>query len=305
MNLRFHITLYLQIIYFQMSREETIKVLKRISRVVTMKYGVSIANYGVSSAPQDFIKLAKEIEDAGWDGFFLWDHINWRGTLPNHDPWILLSAIAIETERVTIGPLVTPLPRRRPHKVSREALTIDHLSKGRLVLGVGLGWPPKNEYGAFGEPVDLKTRAKMLDEALEIITGLWSGQSVNIQGEYYQAEDVAFHPTPYNKSGIPIWTGGTWPRKGPFRRAAKYNGIVPQGTQDGQKFMDMMNYVNRFRNPEHHFDWVCSSGYISSNKRNELVSEFNDVGATWYIESWGTQSFEKQIRRVKRGPPSI
>jgi alkanesulfonate monooxygenase SsuD/methylene tetrahydromethanopterin reductase-like flavin-dependent oxidoreductase (luciferase family) len=270
-----------------------------------MKFGVSVSNYGKIEDPRDFIRLAKGVEDAGWDGFFLWDHINWRGSFTNHDPWVLLSAIAAETERVKIGPLVTPLPRRRPHKVAREALTLDHLSKGRFILGVGLGWPPKNEYGAFKEPTDIKIRAKMLDEALEIVTGLWSGEQFSFKGDHYELDNVAYQPTPYNKKGIPIWVGGTWPKKGPFRRAARYNGVVPQGTGTGTKFRDMMTYVKKHRTNSEHYDWVCSTAYVSRNKRDAFVNEFQGVGATWYIESWGTESYEKQTNRVKRGPPVI
>ncbi|MFW9870351.1 MAG: LLM class flavin-dependent oxidoreductase [Candidatus Thorarchaeota archaeon] len=270
-----------------------------------MKLGVSIANFGVSSEPRDYIKLAKAVENAGWDGFFLWDHLNWRGNLPNYDTWTLLSAIAANTEKVLIGPLVTALPRRRPQKVAREALTIDHLSRGRFVLGVGLGWPPKHEFRAFGEPFDDTTRAKMLDEALEVITGLWSGEQFSFQGRYYQVDNVSYQPTPYNKNGIPIWNGGTWPKKGPFRRAARYDGIVPAGANTKAKFRDMMSFVDKYRTKSGSFDWVCSTGYISNKKRETFVNEFNGVGATWYIESWGTQAYEKQISRVKRGPPLI
>ncbi len=270
-----------------------------------MKFGVSIANFGVSSNPQDYVNLAQGVEAAGWDGFFLWDHINWREGIVNLDPWILLSAIATETEKVLIGPLVTPLPRRRPQKVARESLTLDHLSKGRFVFGVGLGWPPKKEYGDFGEPVGINIRAKMLDEGLKVITGLWSGTPLDFQGEHYTVTCAQFKPKPYRKEGIPIWVAGTWPKKGPFQRAAKYNGIVPMGIQTGKKFSDMMEYVNKYRKPSKTFDWVSSTSYISGPKRDRIAKEFRDAGATWYIESWGTQSMEKQLPRIKRGPPAL
>jgi alkanesulfonate monooxygenase SsuD/methylene tetrahydromethanopterin reductase-like flavin-dependent oxidoreductase (luciferase family) len=270
-----------------------------------MKFGISVANFLVSTTPQDYIELAKGAEDAGWDGFFLWDHINWREGKPNHDPWILLAAIASHTNEIRIGTAVTPLPRRRPHKIARETVTIDHLSKGRLILGVGLGWPPKKEFQAFGEPTDKLVRAKMLDESLEIITGLWRGQPLDYKGECFTMEGVQFKPTPFENRQIPIWVAGSWPKRSPFRRAAKYQGVVPIGTRNSEDFRNMMNYVKRHRKTKESFDWVSSSSYLSGPKRNHYVSEFKDVGANWYVESWGVQPFEKQMKRIQRGPPDV
>ncbi len=123
-----------------------------------------------------FASLAVDAEQAGWDGVFVWDHmVVWSGNLVG-DPWILLAAAAAATERIALGPMVTPLPRRRPWKLAREAVTLDQLSGGRLILGVGIGFPPEPEFTAFGEPTEAKVRAEMLDEGLEIITGLWTGR---------------------------------------------------------------------------------------------------------------------------------
>jgi alkanesulfonate monooxygenase SsuD/methylene tetrahydromethanopterin reductase-like flavin-dependent oxidoreductase (luciferase family) len=273
--------------------------------VTSMKFGISVANFLVSTAPQDYIELAKRAEDAGWDGFFLWDHINWREGKPNYDPWILLASIAAHTNTIKIGTAVTPLPRRRPHKVARETVTIDHISKGRLILGVGLGWPPKKEFQAFGEPTDKAVRAKMLDESLEIITGLWTGQLLHYKGDYFTVKGVQFRPTPFKKKQIPIWVAGTWPKKRPFQRAAKFQGVVPMGTRNSEEFRAMMDYVKKHRKSKSSFDWVSSSSYLSGPNRNRYVSEFKDVGANWYIESWGVQPFEKQLKRIQRGPPEI
>jgi alkanesulfonate monooxygenase SsuD/methylene tetrahydromethanopterin reductase-like flavin-dependent oxidoreductase (luciferase family) len=270
-----------------------------------MKFGISVANFLVSTTPQDYIELAKRTEEAGWDGFFLWDHINWREEKPNHDPWILLAAIASHTNTIKIGTAVTPLPRRRPHKIARETVTIDHISKGRLILGVGLGWPPKKEFQAFGEPTDKTVRAKMLDESLEILTGLWTGQPLHYEGEYFIVEGVQFRPTPFEKKRIPIWVAGTWPKKNPFRRAAKFQGVIPMGTRNSEEFRAMMDYVKKHRKSKSSFDWVSSSSYLSGAKRNRYVSEFKDVGANWYVESWGVQPFKKQLKRIERGPPDI
>ena len=112
-------------------------------------------------------------------------------------------------------------------------------------------------------------------------------------------------PTPFEGTRIPIWVAGSWPRKSPFRRAAKYQGVVPMGTRNTEDFRNMMNYVKRHRKSKEPYDWVSSSSFLSGPKRNPYVSEFKDAGANWYVESWGVQPFEKQLKRIQRGPPDI
>src|SRR5215470_19306464 len=151
-----------------------------------MHYGIYLPNFGEYGDPRLLAELAHEAEAAGWEGCFLWDHIHrWHGQEPFADPWIALTAMALRTERLRLGPLVTPLARRRPWKLARETVTLDRLSGGRLTLGVGLGAPPREEFEQFGEDGDDKVRAKKLDESLEILTGLWSGEPFGYLGEYY------------------------------------------------------------------------------------------------------------------------
>ena len=158
-----------------------------------MRYGISIPNFGDWADPRTMVDLARDAEAAGWDGFFLWDHVRFSATpLPVQDPWSLLAAIAVTTERLVIGPMVTPLQRRRPWIVARQAVTVDHLSNGRLILGVGIGEPVDVELTAFGEADDLKTRAAMLDEALTVLDGLWSGEEFAHEGTYYHLAPMTF-----------------------------------------------------------------------------------------------------------------
>jgi alkanesulfonate monooxygenase SsuD/methylene tetrahydromethanopterin reductase-like flavin-dependent oxidoreductase (luciferase family) len=269
-----------------------------------MKYGISIANYGVSETPMAYAHLAYEAENAGWEGFFLWDHIVLGAGRPNHDPWIILAAIACNTEKIRLGTVITPLPRRRPQKVARETASLDRLSEGRLVLGVGLG-EPDFEYTAFGETYDKGVRAKMLDESLEIITRLWSGKVCNFDGKYLKALGVTFQPTPVQKPRIPIWVGGKWPRKGAFRRAAKYDGAAPVGAAGPKQFAEMMEYVKSYRKRSGHYDWICYNPYLSTQKRRDVATEYKDIGATWFLESWGSFDLKKQLPRLKRGPPDV
>ena len=164
------------------------------------------------------VELAVAAEEGGWDGFFLWDHIQYEAPVPLCDAWVALSAIAASTSRIRLGPLVTPLPRRRPWKVAREAVTLDHLSHGRLVLGVGLGIDFWNEFRSFGgEAGDDAERARLLDDGIEIITRLWSGEPTSYRGDRLSVEGAQFLPRPLQQPRIPIWSAALWPpaRPGP------------------------------------------------------------------------------------------
>ncbi len=176
-----------------------------------MKFGISTINFGWFADTDLLIEVAVEAEDAGWDGFFLWDHLlvfHPKPVVPFVDPWIALTAIAVNTKRMRIGTMVTPLPRRRPWKLARETVTLDHISKGRLTLGVGIGAPPEVEYGLFGEETSARIRAEKLDESLDILTGLWSGESFSHHGKHYNLSEMTFLPKPRQEPRIPIWVGG-------------------------------------------------------------------------------------------------
>jgi alkanesulfonate monooxygenase SsuD/methylene tetrahydromethanopterin reductase-like flavin-dependent oxidoreductase (luciferase family) len=193
-----------------------------------MRYGLTLPNGGIAGDARTLGELAHIAEDSGWDGVFLEDYIVWQGheDVPTYDPWIALAVIAARTERVRLGTTVTPLPRRRPWKVASEALTLDHLSNGRFILGVGAGDTNDQGFGRVGEVMDLKTRAAMLDEALAIITGLWSGQPFAFEGAHYHLAEMTLLPAPVQWPRIPIWVGGNWPHRGVIRRAARWDGFV-------------------------------------------------------------------------------
>ena len=192
-----------------------------------MKFGIYAPNFGNTFGnPKRVTKLAIEAEKSGWDGFFLWDHIfNTEGFPNTVDPFIALTSVAENTEKIHIGTTVTPLPRRRPWKLARETVTLDILSEGRLILGIGLGGP--SELSLMNEETNLRTKAKMADEQLEILNGLWSGEDFSYTGKYYKIDKVKFLPRPVQKPRIKIWGAGTWPKKGPFKRAAKLDGVIP------------------------------------------------------------------------------
>ena len=149
-------------------------------------------------------RLATLAEDAGWHGIFVWDHVRWRAPVFDvADAWITLAAIATATASIRLGPMVTPLARRRPVKVARETATLDRLSGGRLTLGVGLGGNEfGDEYAMTGEERDERRRARMLDECLEILSAAWSGEPVHHHGEHYTVDGMRFLPRPVQRPGI-------------------------------------------------------------------------------------------------------
>ena len=171
-----------------------------------MHFGIHLPIFGPYGDALRLADLAAEAEEAGWDGFFLWDAV--ANALPLVDPWVALTAIALNTKRIRLGPLVTPLSRRRPWKVARETVSLDHLSHGRLILGAGSGGDPE-EFDDLGEARDPKIRAAMLEEGLEVLINLWSGKTFTFEGSYYHIQTAQFLPRPLQSPRIPIWVGGS------------------------------------------------------------------------------------------------
>ncbi|MHA2396870.1 MAG: LLM class flavin-dependent oxidoreductase [Candidatus Thorarchaeota archaeon] len=283
-----------------------------------MKYGINIPNFGWFGDIDTLVDIAVETEEAGWDGFFLWDHLlvfkQDDMVLSFVDPWIALTAIACNTKKIRLGPLITPLPRRRPWKVAREALSLDHLSKGRLVLGVGIGAPPDVEFDYFGEESDARIRAQMLDEGLDIITGLWSGEPFSFKGTHYQLEEMTFLPKPNQNPRIPIWVGGGVPNKAPFRRAARYDGVAPVHSKwpepvTLQHLEDALEIIKSERGNLKNYDIVVCGETTGndSTKDREKVEPWIHTGATWFLEDiHGLRAEVDELReRIRAGPPSV
>jgi alkanesulfonate monooxygenase SsuD/methylene tetrahydromethanopterin reductase-like flavin-dependent oxidoreductase (luciferase family) len=196
-----------------------------------VRLGLSLPNF---AEPDVLVDLGVRAEAAGWDGVFLWDHLHGSPAfpVPTADPWVLLGALAVRTERITIGTGITPVPRRQPEKLARETVTVDHLSGGRFVLGVGLGEPPE-EHTAYGQPADRPTLAAKLDEGLEVLTGLWSGEPFSHHGEHYTVEEARYLPVPVQRPRIPVWVSCTFPHTRPLARAARWDGAILAAVGDG------------------------------------------------------------------------
>ena len=276
-----------------------------------MRYALNVPNFGAYSDVRAMAALAREAEGAGWDGFFLWDHIHTEPALPVADPWIELAAMALATERIRLGLLVTPMPRRRPWKLARESVTLDRLSNGRLILGVGLGGEWMREYSAFGEPADDRTHAAMLDEGLDVLTGLWSGEPFSYAGKHYTVNNARFLPAPQQSPRIPIWVAGVWPGRAPFRRAARWDGLCPiahDHTPTPQEIGAMLAYLRPHRTSADTFE-VAVTGYTGDKPPEEartLLTNYADAGVTWWQEGFMWEDTIADLRaRVAKGPPTV
>lgn len=276
------------------------------------KFGVFLPNFGPFADPGALAELAAEIEQAGWDGVFLWDHIAWADDpeVPVVDPWITLAAIATATERIRLGALITPIARRRPWKLARETVSLDHLSEGRLVFGTGLGYSAPVEFAAFGEPDDDRVRARILDEGLSVLDRLWSGEPVRFEGEHFHVDSQPFLPRPVQRPRIPVWVAGWWPRRRPFERAARWDGVFPElvggATPSPADVRAIRETVASARETDQPFDIVIGGRTEAASARRQL-SEYAGSGMSWWLEKVDPQwrfSLDEVRRRVESGPVS-
>jgi alkanesulfonate monooxygenase SsuD/methylene tetrahydromethanopterin reductase-like flavin-dependent oxidoreductase (luciferase family) len=281
-----------------------------------MQFAIDLPPFGPFSDPNLVAQMAQEAEEAGWHGFFLWDHMYYRTQGPPEpvaiaDPWIMLAAMALRTTSIKLGPMVTPLPRRRPWKIARETATLDHLSGGRLALGVGLGSDDDGEYSDFGEPADARVHGAMLDEGLAILTHLWSGEEVSFQGQHYQLSPVRFLPTPVQRPRIPIWIAGIWPHKKPFRRAAQFDGVYPQRsghTLTPEDLREVLAFIQTQRTLTTPFEALAYGRTSRSDKAADVahVAAYAEAGATWWLEHFAPEQTVEQVReRIQQGPPGL
>ena len=288
-----------------------------------MRFAVDIPNFGEYFHPRTMAEIGKEAEDAGCDGLFIWDHV-WLGENdPFVDPWVALTAIALNTERIRLGTMVTPLARRSAWKLARETVSVDQVSDGRLILGVGLGAPPDLEFASFGMETDNITRARMLDEGLDVLTSLWSGDPTSYRGQHYQIDNVTFQPPTLQQPRIPIWVAGVWPRKPPFRRAARWDGMFPiknDGTEPTdmtsempvlmpQDIEDAVIFTKSYRVSEGPFDVVTGiqDSMMSRSELGRIAAEYEAAGLTWQTHSFGpwNGTIEECRARIRQGPPTM
>ncbi len=262
--------------------------------------------------PNVLVGLAREAEQAGWDGFFVWDHILHRRAEPEPvvDPWVTLGACAAQTDRITLGTLITPVSRRRPWKLARELATLNAIAQNRVVLGAGLGSPRHDEFEAFGEEADDRRRAARLDEGLEVLAGLLSGEPYEHHGAAYDLEEMQFLPAAPTGSRPRIWIGGNWPNPRPFRRAARWDGVVPEkvGGQlpSPEELRDVIAFIDAHRDPGLGPYDVVAAGFTSAPDAEGTVTTdaYAQAGATWWLERFHPQrgTVADAQRRIAMGP---
>jgi alkanesulfonate monooxygenase SsuD/methylene tetrahydromethanopterin reductase-like flavin-dependent oxidoreductase (luciferase family) len=251
---------------------------------VSVKRGIFLAPFDELVEPHLLGELARRAESVGWDGFFLWDHVAYRAPVRAvADPWVALAAIACATERLRLGPMVTPLTRRRVQKLARETVTLDRLSRGRLTLGVGLGSDRTGELERFGEVIDARERARLLDQGLERLSAFWAGE---------------FEPLPLQRPRIPVWVAARWPSRRPLRRAARWDGLFVIELPGPDALGALAGEIRALRAEQAGpFDLVVE---VSPGAD---VGPWEAAGATWVLTGFGHQPREAEVRRaIDAGP---
>ncbi|WP_130440931.1 LLM class flavin-dependent oxidoreductase [Kribbella rubisoli] len=258
-----------------------------------MKFSVTVGAVGAGRDPRGLAELARAVEDSGWDALFLEDYLVYQGdaSQPTWDPWICLAAMAVATERIRIGTTVTPLPRRRPWKVAAEAVALDHLSDGRMVLGAGIGDPGD----PFMEGKSPKVLAEMLDEGLELIDLLWSGERISFDGKHYRLEDVQLTARPVQEPRIPIWVGGNMLVPAVRRRILRWDGSCAyKGSTDASQQITPDDVVR-----------LLEEGAREVKVSGGEPAAFAEAGAAWWGRWIAPMGVEETLAIVRQGPPPL
>ena len=271
-----------------------------------MQYGF-VLPYGDARVAAE---CAHEAERAGWHGFFVWDPV-W-----GIDAWVALTAAAMRTERIRLGTLLSPISRMRPWKLASETATLDNLSNGRVILSVGLG-AVDTGFEAFGEVTDRKIRAELLDEGLDILTGLWRGQPFNYTGKHYTIQQTTFYPSPspVQQPRIPIWVVGAWPRMKSMRRALRYDGLIPTvlgRATTPDDIRAMKTFIETHRQESTPFDIIVEGTTPGTRyeQATAIIRPWAEAGATWWIEAlWNVPATAEGrtavLERIQQGPPRL
>jgi alkanesulfonate monooxygenase SsuD/methylene tetrahydromethanopterin reductase-like flavin-dependent oxidoreductase (luciferase family) len=266
-----------------------------VSGPPVLRRGLSVPCFAAD--PGQLIDLGVAAEQAGFDGFFLWDHLVFSATgagPPVLDPWLLLAAVATRTSRIRLGTLITPVPRRRPWQLAKQTVTLDRLSDGRLILGVGLGSGGRGDFEVFHEPASPQVRAELLDEGLDVLAGLWSGEWFSYAGRHFTVEPVRFRPGPAQRPRIPVWVGGVLPAAAPVRRASRWDGMVPLARVPGgglgrpaaADIAAVRDQVAAVRGTAAGFDLVVWADLEEeAGQADQEAPGYAGAGASWWVEN--------------------
>lgn len=282
-----------------------------------VRYGLDMASAGMAGDAHAMSELAHIAEESGWDGIFLEDYIVWQNhpDVPTYDPWITLAAMAMRAQQIRLGTMVTPAARRRPWKWAQELVTLDHLSKGRMILGVGLGDSGEapgmvSSFANFSEIRAPKQRARILDEGLEIITRIWRGQRFSFEGEFYKVHDVQILARPIQQPRILIWVGGGYPNRGPVARALRWDGSCLYKQQghwmQPEDVRSLRDRVIAERGTADGYEITISSEtrWEDEGKQRAYMESIIAEGVTWWHEYIPPDvgDFDVQRKMVEEGP---
>lgn len=261
-----------------------------------MKHALFLPIFDQLADPRLVARLAADAEEAGWDGVFVWDHISYRApVVAVADPWVTMAAMACATSEVRLGPMITPIPRRRPAKLARELATLDRLSGGRVTFGVGIGGDGAGELSATGEELDDRRRGEMLDEGLDVLAQAFTGETVHHQGTHYVVQDLAFQPTPVQQQ-LPIWVAVRYGRPKPLLRAARHDGVFPIEIDHPDKLAETLA---GFERPTDRPYDVAVGAQDDTDPR-----AYEAVGATWWMRGFSPYGItESAVRDVLAAGP--
>jgi alkanesulfonate monooxygenase SsuD/methylene tetrahydromethanopterin reductase-like flavin-dependent oxidoreductase (luciferase family) len=276
-----------------------------------LKYGLDVSITGAYAQAALLADLAALAEASGWDGFFVQDGLLPAPSEAMVDPWLALCAIALATQRLRIGALMTPMAAYLPWQLARQSVSLDHLCAGRLIFGAGLGFQAA-DFLMVGADATARVRAEKLDEGLALLRLFWKGEPFSFAGKHYQMRRAQFLPTPVQTRTIPIWLAGVWPHRKPLRRAAGFDGLYiasQQATGEPLTPADLheaVAYLQSQREQPIPFD-VAFAGVTEAAQAAAVIQPYVQAGATWWLEGiWVERGTVQQMReRIRQGPPRI
>ena len=256
-----------------------------------MRFGLFFPPFGELSDPGRVADLAAVAEQAGWSGLFPWDHMLATPGMAVGDAWIAMAAAAVATTDIRLGAMVTPLARRRPWVLARQAAALDLLSRGRLVIGVGLGDDGWKEFSSFGEATDPRERGVLLDESLQVLRGLLTGGAVDFGGQRLTVHATPFLPRPV-QDPLPVWVAGRWPNRRPLARAARMEGFFPifpgnPAMPDAADLAALRAELGRLGVPPgYDLAVTCELRRLSPAQRSSALAAAEESGVTGLLEGF-------------------
>ncbi len=275
-----------------------------------MKFAFDVAPLGDLADPLTIVRLAEASEAAGWDGFSTWDTLGLAQGTVAADPFVALAGAAAATERIALLASVIVLPRRRPQLVAQAAATLDRLSGGRLILGVGAGGD-QPDFEAFDEDWTSAVRVARMDEAVQVVDAFLRGETVSRPGPDYPVHGVAIGPRPAQQPRPPIWMGAI--RPGGIRRSARWDGWIAISTGDDPQSLGMPPSalaerveLARATRLEAGLDGPFDVAVFGvAGLGGFTPADYATAGATWWLESVTPQkgSVAEILAIAKAGPP--